>query len=250
MIPFSEQNRSHGVLSGIDARVKIISALALLVMVLTHRGMLFPLFVFVSGMALCREMRIPAKILWIRFSEPLFVILVLLLLKIFFSGGVPFFSFQVLGVTVIGHWDGLLEGVRMACRILGAVTIVAVLGFSTPFNQFMAGLSWMKIPRGFVEVSMFAYRYIFMLLDDAMVIYNAQKNRLGYSTLRRGLSSFGILTGSLILKAFAHSQNTTVAMTQRGYDGVMPMLDHKPFRLVEVIGSACVIVIMGFVWKM
>jgi len=135
-------------------------------------------------------------------------------------------------------------------RIIGAVSIVALVGFSTPFAEFMAGLSWLRVPKGFVEILMFAYRYIFVLLDDANVIYSAQKNRLGYSTMRRGLSSFGVLAGSLTLKAFDHSHNTTVAMVQRGYDGNMPLLKHKSFKLYEVAASVLFMVGMGLLWKM
>ena len=63
---------------------------------------------------------------------------------------------------------------------------------------------------------MFAYRYIFVLLDDATVIYSAQKNRLGYSTIRRGLSSFGVLAGSLTLKAFDQQPGTRRLPWSRG----------------------------------
>ena len=97
---------------------------------------------------------------------------------------------------------------------------------------------------------MFAYRYIFVLFEDATVIYNAQKNRLGYSTMRRGVRSFGTLTGALTLKAFESSQHIAVAMLQRGYDGNMPMLEHKPFKTVEIALSALFVIAMGAVWKM
>jgi cobalt/nickel transport system permease protein len=128
------------------------------------------------------------------------------------------------------------------------VSVVALLGFSTPFTEFMAGLSWFRVPKGFIEILMFAYRYIFVLFEDAQVIYQAQKNRLGYSTVRRGLSSFGTLAGTLTIKAFDHSQNTTVAMVQRGYDGEMPMLVHRPFKSTELFASTLVLLIMGVLW--
>ena len=64
-----------------------------------------------------------------------------------------------------------------------------------------------------------------------------------------GLSSFGVLAGSLVLKAFESSQNTTVAMVQRGYDGTMPMLDHRPFKHSEVTASLVLIIAAGFLWK-
>ena len=97
---------------------------------------------------------------------------------------------------------------------------------------------------------LFAYRSLFALFDDAMVIYTAQKNRLGYSSIKRGLNSFGVLAGSLTLKAFENSQNTTVAMVQRGYDGTMPMLDHRPFKYSEVVISFLFIMAAGLLWKM
>lgn len=250
MMPFPEySSNTGGILFRIDARVKIISAVALLVMVLTYEGICFPLFLFLCGAALCYSMKIRPRVLFMRFLEPLCITAVLLILKVFFTGNIPLFSFNVMGITVTGFRDGLMEGVRIGCRIMGAVTIVAVLGFSTPFNRFMAGLSWMKVPREFTEISMFAYRYIFLLVEDAMVIYNAQKNRLGYSSVSRGLNSFGILAGSLIIKVFEQSRKTTVAMTQRGYDGAMPGLEHESFRPLELGGAFSLIIIMGIIWK-
>lgn len=241
-------NRNYW-LSRMDARVKIISAIVLLVMVLTYEGISFPVFLFFCGAGLCIDMKIHPRVLFVRYLEPFFIVTVLLVLKVFFTGKVPLFSFDFMGMTITGFREGFMEGMRIGCRIMGAVTIVAVLGFSTPFNQLMAALSWLKLPRGFVEISMFAYRYIFMLFDDAMVIYSAQKNRLGYSTIRRSFRSFGILAGSLVIKAFDQSQKTTVAMTQRGYDGVMPNLEHKPFKPLEIGAAVSLIIVMGILWK-
>ena len=238
------------VLSRIDARVKLLIALALLAMVLSYRGFLFPLATAALCLSLCISLRVPLRFFVLRFSEPLFIAAVVLFLKFFFSGSDPLFSVRIIGIDVVGHRDGLMEGLLIGSRIIGAVSIVALLGFSTPFTEFMAGLSWLRVPKGFIEILMFAYRYIFVLLDDANVIYNAQKNRLGYSSVRRGLSSFGVLAGSLTLKAFDHSHNTTIAMVQRGYDGNMPLLKHKSFKLSEVAASAVFMVGMGFLWNM
>jgi cobalt/nickel transport system permease protein len=245
---FDKANSDH-FLCRMDARVKIVSTLALLIMVLSYKGVLFPLILSAACLSLCATLKVPFKTLLLRVSEPLFIIFVILFLKIFFSGTEPLFSFDLFGVTITAYRDGLLEGTKIAFRIIGAVTVVFLLGFSTPFTQFMAGLSWMRVPQGFVEVSMFAYRYIFMLSDDAAVIYNAQKNRLGYSTLRRGLNSFGILSGSLVLKAFENSQSIATAMSQRGYDGNMPVSEQRPFRLNETAWSLLFIIFMGLLWQ-
>jgi cobalt/nickel transport system permease protein len=241
--------REARILSGIDARLKILSSLAVLIMVLSCRGFGLPLLVTSLCLLLGVMMRAPVRTVMMRFSEPVFIASIIILLKFLFSGSETLFSVDVMGVRVAGQKDGLLDGLMIAARILGAVSIVAVMGFSTPFTEFVAGLSWLKVPRGFIEVLMFAYRYVFVLIEDAMVIYNAQKNRLGYSNLTRGLSSFGTLAGALVLRAFENSHAITVSMIQRGYDGNMPMLKHKPFKPLEVIVSALFVTTIGFAWK-
>jgi cobalt/nickel transport system permease protein len=239
-------DRSHPV-SGIDARVKLLSALALLAMVISCRGMAFPLLVAVLCLGLCCKLGISGRTLALRFSEPVFIAATVLLLKLFFSGSVPLFSLQIAGWELTGHRDGLLEGVAVASRILGGVSVLAAVGFSTPFTELMAALSWLKVPQVLIDVALFAWRYLFLLLEDAQVVYNAQRNRLGYVGYRRGLSSFGTLAGVLVIKAFDNSQSITTAMVQRGYDGDMPMLLHKPFKAAEVVPALLLIGALGLV---
>lgn len=251
---FSEYFKKDHILSRIDARVKLLVALTILIMVLSYKGFVLPALVTLFCLFLCITMKVPLRVFMLRFSEPVFIASIILFLKLFFSGKDVLFSISLPTshfslFTLTGYKDGLMDGLMIAIRILGAVSIVAVMGLSTPFTEFIAGLSWLRVPKGFIEVLMFAYRYIFVLFEDAMVIYNAQKNRLGYSNIRRGLGSFSALAGSLILKAFEHSHNITTAMIQRGYDGNMPMLKHKPFKLSEVVVSVLFITVMGFVWK-
>lgn len=246
---FSEYFKKNHILSRVDARIKLIVAIIILIMVLSYKGFVFPLFVTILCLLVCFKMRVPVRVFVLRFSEPVFIASIILLLKFFFSGSDIIFSISIIGIKLSGYKDGLIDGLLISSRILGSVSVVAVMGFSTPFTEFMAGLSWLRVPKGFTEILMFAYRYIFVLFEDAMVIYNAQKNRLGYSSIRRGMNSFGTLSGSLILKAFEHSHNITVAMIQRGYDGNIPMLKHKPLKTAEIVVSALIITAMGFVWK-
>jgi cobalt/nickel transport system permease protein len=246
---FSESCQTGHPVTRIDARVKLISSLTILAMVISYKGFFFPLLILGCSLSACLYLKIPLRRFFLRFSEPLFIAAVLVLLKFLFTGHETLFSIRLAGIYIAGHADGLRDGLLIACRMLGAVSLVAMLGFSTAFNDIVAALAWLRVPKGLIEIAMFAYRYIFMLFEDAMVIYSAQKNRLGYSTIRRGVNSFGVLAGSLTLKAFEHSQSTTVAMVQRGYDGTMPALKHRPFRISEVIASVLVIIVMGVVWK-
>lgn len=239
--------RDH-ILKRVDGRLKILLAAAILVLVVASKGFLLPLSLVIAMIIMCIYLRIPARTWSLRFSEPLAVVLILILIKLFFSGKEPLFDLSLGGMKITGYKDGLLDGLAMAARIGGALSVVSILSFTTPFTHIISALSWLKVPKGIIETLMFAYRYIFMLSDEAIVIYCAQKNRLGYSNLRRGLSSFGMLAGSLTLKALEHSQMTASAMTQRGYDGSLPMMRHRPFKTPEIFGSALFLMAVVFLW--
>lgn len=246
---FSEHLKRQHLLLRIDARVKLTISGILLAMIISSKGFLFPLLILCLSTASTLAIKVPVRVLLIRFSEPLFIALVLVMLKFFFSGNETLFSIDIADIAIKGHMDGLIEGLQIGSKMLGAVSVIALLGFSTPFSEIISALSWFKVPKGCIEILIFAYRYIFVLLEDAMIIYNAQKNRLGYCGIKRGLTSFGTLAGSLVIKAFEHSQNTAIAMAQRGYDGNMPMLKHKPFKLKDIVASILVVVLVGFLWK-
>jgi cobalt/nickel transport system permease protein len=201
------------------------------------------------SLGLCISMGVRPKHLLTRFAEPVFIAAMVVLLKALFSGDIPLYSLHLSGMDIVVHRDGLLEGALIASRICGAVSLMALLGFSTPFTDLMGALAWLRAPRGFVDVALFAWRYLFVLYDDAQVIYGAQKNRLGYAGFLRGLRSFGTLTGALVIKAFDNSQTITTAMVQRGYDGTIPLMRQRPLRGIEVALCFTVLVCMGMLWR-
>ncbi len=246
---FAEYFNKRHLFSRVDVRLKIIIAIVALILVLSYKGFIFPTVVIVVCALLCRLMKITTKVFLLRYSEPVFIALVLILLKFFFSGSEPLFYIDLRIFVLTGFKDGLLEGLLIAVRIIASVSIIITLSFAASFTDIVAGLSWFRIPKTLIEITMFAYRYIFILMEDAMVIYNAQKNRLGYSNIKRGLSSFSALTGSLIIKAFDHSQKTTISMIQRGYDGNIPLLSQMPFKSSQIIASILFLTSLGVIWK-
>ncbi len=245
---FSEQFKKDHFLSKIDARIKLLLTLILLAMILSYKGLFFPLWVIFFCLLLGAALRVPLRVFLLRLSEPLFISAVVVLLKTFFSGHLSLFSVSLFGFKIAATQEGLTEGLTIGCRIIGAVSVLAIMGFSTSFTEFMASLSWLRVPRGFIEVMVFAYRYIFVLLEEGLVIYNSQKTRLGYAGLKRGFSSFGTLTGSLILRVFEHSQNTAMALAQRGFDGRIPMAMERSLKGSEVLGSIIFVLAMGYLW--
>ncbi len=243
-----QEIKTDHLLARIDPRVKLLYLICLLMMVIASKGCGFPLVVGTFSLALCLTLGVRPRLLLLRFAEPLFIVVMVIILKLFLSGHVPLFSLRMMGLTAVAHRDGLMEGLFIASRIGGAVSLVALLGFSTSFTDIVGALAWLRAPAAFIEVSMFAWRYLFLLLEDAQVVYAAQKNRLGYSDAMRGMRSFGTLAGVLVIKAFDNSQSVAIAMAQRGYDGTMPQVRHKPFRMSEVICSVAFLAVTAAFW--
>ena len=232
-----------------DPRLVIIVGIVLIIMIVSSKTALFPSIVGCLSLALALYMKVSIKSWLMRFSEPVFIAVVLVTIKFFYTGVVPMTSFNLLGIEFTGNYDGLMDGLLIAIRMLCAVSVVSVLSFAISFTDFVSALAWMKIPRGFVDVLVFTFRYIFLLFDEATVIYDAQRNRLGYTNVRRALSSFGTLAGSLTIKAFESSHNIAVAMKQRGYDGNLPQTQRASLKPKDIALTALIIFIAGVAWK-
>lgn len=235
-------------LSGVDPRLKLLASLALLGLAISSRGGLFPVLLAALCLGTALAIKVRPRLLLARLAQPFFIAGVLLVLKLFTGSGEEIGSCTLFGHAFVAHLDGLHAGLLIAGRIVAAVSVLLLLGFSTPFTELMAALAWLRVPRDLIEVALFAWRSLFVLFDDAQVVYSAQRNRLGYSGWKRSLASFGTLAGALVIKAFDSSQTLTTAMVQRGYDGTLPLCKHRPFRAGEVTCSSLLVVIMGALW--
>ncbi|MDA8429184.1 MAG: cobalt ECF transporter T component CbiQ, partial [Geobacteraceae bacterium] len=181
---------------------------------------------------------------------PLFIAGVILALKTFMGAGETVTLFKMGSITLAGQSNGLREGLLITSRVIGAVAVAVLLSQVMTFTETMAALAWLRVPRGLVDVALFAWRSLFMLYDDAGVVYTAQKNRLGYCGMRRGLISFGAMAGMLIIRAFDSSQAMTVAMTQRGYDGSLPLLQGSRLGRQQLAGLLLFALVATAAWKL
>jgi len=244
------QQNSATSAASIDPRIRMLAAILLLVLVISSTGIGFPCLVFTFCLPIALFAGLQPRSLCLRLLNPLFISLVLLLFKAFLGEGDPSTLFSIGTFALTVHQTGLHEGLLIVSRIMGAVSIVMLLSQLLTFTESMAALAWLRAPRGLVEVSMFAWRSLFMLFEDAGVVYTAQKNRLGYCGLRRSLRSFGAMAGMLTIRALDDSLSMTTAMTQRGYDGSLPVLRASRLTSVQISGLAIFALAAGFLWRL
>lgn len=246
---YQQQNECSAV-TAVDPRTRLMAAGLLLMLVISSHGSAFPWQVAGICLPVALITGMQLRVLMLRLLHPLFIAAVILALKTFMGAGEAVTLFRLGTFALAGQLDGFREGVLITSRILGAVSVAVLLSQVMTFTETMAALAWLRVPRGLVDVAMFAWRSLFMLYDDAGVVYTAQKNRLGYCGLRRGLRSFGAMAGMLTIRAFDSSQAMTVAMSQRGYDGSLPLLRGSRLGREQLAGLFIFAVAATAAWKL
>jgi len=243
---FEPETKAAGPLN-MDGRLKLIALAIVLGLVLSSGGVIFPLLVIALSMLVPLTTKVSWRLMLFRVIEPAFIVTVLIALKSF-SGDELLYVVPFPGHPLNIYHDGLMEGLELAVRIIAAIGAMTAVSLSTPFAEFLGSLSWLRVPGPFVEVSLFAYRYMRNLFEDAQVIYNSQKTRLGYSSPRRALTSMGTLAGSLVIKAFDQAEATAASLHQRGYDGTIPTYSRKPFVPGEAVATLVFVALITGLW--
>ena len=245
-----QQHNERAAVAAVDPRTRLLAAATLLALVISSSGSAFPWQVAGICLPVALIAGMQPRLLLLRMLHPLFIAAVIMILKTFMGTEETAALLKLGTLSITGRPEGLREGLLISSRIMGAVSVAVLLDQVMTFTETMAALAWLRVPRGLVDVAMFAWRALFMLYDDAGVVYTAQKNRLGYCGMRRGLKSFGAMAGMLTIRAFDSSHALTVAMTPRGYDGSLPLLRGSRLGRCQLAGLSLFAVLATAAWKL
>ncbi|MGC8659876.1 MAG: cobalt ECF transporter T component CbiQ [Desulfomonilaceae bacterium] len=224
-----------------DPRTKMIVASSLILAVILSTKVTLPMIVLVLCVSIMLVIGVPFKIVFLRLIAPLSIILALVIIQTFSLNGNGFFSFTLFGQHFVATHEGLWHGVMLASRVLGAVSVMILLGAVTPAHRIFHALRWFKVPDTWVEIALLIYRYTFTLADQTSDISEAQKLRLGYSSVRTTLSSIGVLAGTVITRSIDQAMRTYEAMTLRGYNGAMRFESLPKIPKMEFMGLLIVL---------
>lgn len=211
-------------LSRIDARVKMIFIPLLIVTLVCSNKIIVPIIASIISLGFLLSIKIPLKILLLRLTPPLFIAVAVVVMQIFFFGTTPLIQLNFFGWHLIGYEEGLLRGILIMSKVIGSVSLIIFLSMTTSTNKLFNAARWMKMPQVCVEIAMLTFRYIFVLLDDAVTIRDAQRIRLGYSSFSRSMQSAGMLVGTVVIQSYDQSMAIYESMLLRGYSGEMANL--------------------------
>jgi cobalt/nickel transport system permease protein len=101
------------------------------------------------------------------------------------------------------------------------------------------------LPRVLTELALLIYRYIFVLIEEAIAIRDAQRVRLGYHSWRQSMRSLSILGSGLILQAYDRAERVFAAMTVRGYSGTMAINYSSHFARKDIVAAICLSTVLA-----
>lgn len=154
----------------------------------------------------------------------------------------------LLGWGVTGA--GLAAAGALIWRAWLAVQSFVLLSGTTPIEEVLWSLQALKVPALFLAIVGFAYRYLYVLVEEAGRMLRARRSRMpgkprGRWTLSRRLRAAGGLIGTLFLRALARSERVYEAMLGRGYDGTVRQPGHPRMGAGEWWGLMGLFVALG-----
>ncbi len=222
---------------GLDPRVKLVLAVAFILAVALTPAGAWPVYVLllaaVVSVALLSELGL--GYVWKRAAIALpFALAALPML--FTIAGEPLLSFRV-GPWPLGISDqGLARFISVALKSWLSVQMAIVLASATPFPDLLLAMRAVGLPRLLVSIIGLMWRYLFVLVDEAMRLMRARDARSGApepgrrvgGTVAWRARTAGGMAGNLFLRSFDRADRIYAAMAARGYDGEVRSLPIPP----------------------
>jgi cobalt/nickel transport system permease protein len=229
--------RAPGLLQGLDPRVKVVTFVLFIVTVglawsLWPLAIMFALILVLSSLS-----KVPLGFFLKRvfFFIPIFAA-VIAIPALFITPGSPL-------VTVAGKVIITEQGARTAgllfLRVTDSLSFGVLLVLTTPWNNLLAALRWLRMPSLIVDILGMTYRYIILLLHTANSMFLARRSRIigGFSSgeNRRWLTR--ALTTTMT-KSQHLSEEVYLAMLSRGYQGEIRVLNDFKMKLRDFLWVA------------
>lgn len=130
----------------------------------------------------------------------------------------------VWSVPLGAGWLGMAaDSIHLAattfCRSLAAVVATYWFVLTTPFQQQIRLLQRGRVPSVLIEHMVLTYRFIFILLEEAAQIRQAQSLRFGYCSVRTSYHSLSMLVGLLLQRVFIRYRQMEIALDIKLFQG-------------------------------
>jgi cobalt/nickel transport system permease protein len=236
-------------------RLKLLLGLGAMLLCVSSVTPIAPLFIAVTmSLIVVTLAKIPVRFYSTLLLIPLsFALLSSAVVAFMHGGGDQLFAFDIFGINLGIREGGANLALLLIARTFGGMCSLFFIALTTPMIEIFSVLKSLGLPDFLVDLSMLMYRYIFVFIDQAAVIHQAQVMRLGDAGIKNTINSHAILSGILFLRAWEQGERLIVAMDARCYDGKLSLMEYvdkaEPMATFAVIGYMIVAAVIAFLTK-
>ncbi len=175
---------------------------------------------------------------------------------IFTVPGTLLFTFSLGAWTFTASLEGVERLLSIAFKSWVSVQMAIVLAATTSFPNLLMAMRGIGIPRLLVAIVGLMWRYIFVLVDQALRLLRARAarsgatpemgRRVGGSIVWRAQTTGG-MAGNLLMRGFERGDRIYAAMAARGYDGEVRAFPLPQVPLTQWFGLGAAIFLFALI---
>lgn len=232
----------------LDARVKLILALGFILTVsLTPIGA-WPVYVLLFAVSVSVILLSNLGLANVLRRAIVAVPFALAAAPLLFTGPEPRLPLGIAGLAI--SQPGLERFASILVKSYISMQMAIVLASATPFPQLLQAMRAIHIPKLLVAIFGLMWRYLFVLVDEAMRLLRARDARSGAAEHTRNTGgsivwrarAAGGMAGNLFMRSFERGDRIYDAMSARGYDGEV-----RTFERPAMSGQSRTALIFGLV---
>jgi cobalt/nickel transport system permease protein len=236
----------------LDPRVKLIATLAFILAATATPPLAWPAFsvllMLVLGLIWAARLSLVVGLRRSMIFIP-FTLVVALSIP-FTTAGEPVFRLHLFSQPFTITDQGLLMFWAVVLRAWLSVLAAGLLTSTTHFVELLRAMKSLGVPKAMVSVISFMYRYIFVLVDEAMRLSVARDSRSadpdgrGGGTLLWRAQVLGGMIGTLFLRSYERSERIYAAMLSRGFRGEIHTLEDASLQQKDVLTLAAFLTLL------
>lgn len=225
----------------LDARVKLVLALCfILVTSLTPNGA-WPLMIMLFAVSLSVMLLSGLEVGFVLKRAGLVLPFALAALPLIFT--MPGQRFEIGATGIALSVPGVVRMVSVLAKSYVSMQMAVVLASTTSFPALLQAMRAIRLPRLLVAVFGLMWRYLFVLVDEALRLMRARDSRSGALDPARRVGgsiswrarTVGGMAGNLFMRSFERGDRIYDAMAARGYDGEVRSMSHPALARASLV---------------
>lgn len=138
--------------------------------------------------------------------------------------------FNAFGIPVSAGWVSFFS---IMLKFTLTISVALLLVATTSFPRICHGLQRLGAPSGFTTQLLFLYRYLFVLLEEALRVARSRDMR-AFGGRGTGPRIFVKIIGTLFIRTVERAERVYSAMLSRGFLGEVVMIERGGIRPTDV----------------